>query len=99
MTDQSTSGNPKVQLDESMSFTTVSYRNIGKGLLSGEINSKIVFGITKSSAQPVTAHKCWNPEEHSTTADSSTGWRASFPVSTIGAGFIQAPQLVFASPK
>ena len=89
MTDQSTSGNSKVQLDESMSFTAVSYRNVGEGLLSGEINSKIVFGITKSSAQHVTAHKRWNPEEHSTTAHSSTGWRASFP----------SAQLVQASSK
>lgn len=36
MTDQNTLRNSKVQLDKSMSFIEVSYRNLGEGLLSGE---------------------------------------------------------------
>lgn len=79
-----------------MSFTGVTFRNMGEGLLTGmEMTQRQLYHQSLVAAQ-VTAHKAGNLERTAQAAGGSAGWRVSFPGASVGLNLFRAGCLVSA---
>lgn len=76
---------PKIQLGEPVSFTGVTYRNMGEGLLTGaEVTQRQLPQQTKATQAWVTTHNSWKPGHTSQVPGSLVGWKVSFPSGPVG---------------
>lgn len=73
------------KLGAPMSFTGVTYQNMGEGSLNKNRNNLIVVS-PKFSPASMTSHKAGYLEPTAQPEDSATGWRASFPWHLVSLG-------------
>lgn len=70
-----------IQVGESINFTDATYINMGEGLLT-------------QMTQRQLHHQTGNLEHTTQPTGSSTGWRVSFPIDSVGLSLLQASQLL-----